>query len=108
MVKQKDKGPKLRSKGAETRRLVPFGLELACELRDAYPCLYTETLVSCFAALLQWYLVVSADVWNPAFAEESCRQCCVQSKALSDHAKRERGDDTVFLRLNLKCIRFAN
>ena len=36
MVKQKDKGPKLRAKGAETRGLVPFGLELACELRDAF------------------------------------------------------------------------
>ena len=107
MVKQKDKGPKLRSKGAETRGLVPFGLELACELRDAFPCLYTETLVSCFAALLQWYLVVSADVWNPAFAEESCRQFCIQFKALSDHAKRERGGDSIFWKIKLKMHQFC-
>ena len=93
--------------GAETRGLVPFGLTLACELRDAFPGLYTDTLVSCFASLLQWYLVVSADVWNPTFAEESCRQFCIQFKALSDHAKREREDDSIFLKIKPEMQQFC-
>jgi len=74
MVKRPGKTPKLKAKGGETRGLVPFGLELACQLQEKQNSPYHDTLVKLMARLLDLYMLTSCVDWQPEVAGKSCRE----------------------------------
>ena len=94
MIKQPGKGPKLRSKGAECRGLVPFGFELATEMQAKDPSELNLTMLRMMTQLLAYYDLLSNSDYPAELAGQLCRECCLYYKALSDRAKRVHGDDT--------------
>ena len=60
MIKQDKRGPKLRAKGAETRYIVPFALEMALQLHALLNNEHSEAIVKCFSALMYIYVHMSA------------------------------------------------
>ena len=106
MVKRDTKGPKLRTKGAETRGLIPFGLRLALAMRSENDTPYTQTLVKAFAALFQFYCLMG-QAWDAQAAKTSCREFLVMYRALSDESMRHRGGDIRFWKVKPKFHMFA-
>ena len=101
MVKRDGKGPKLRTKGAETRGLIPFGLRLALAMRADDDTPYTQTLVKTFAALFQFYCLMGK-AWDATAAKASCREFLVMYKALSEESLKHRGGDIRFWKVKPK------
>jgi len=95
MIKVDAKAPKLKLKGAETRGMVPFGLELATEMHIALDTLHSETVRRAFVSLFDLYTLMAAEVYDSAAAASTCREFCLHYGALSEEARRER-PDTVF------------
>ena len=54
MIKQQNKPPKFRAKGAETRHLVPFALEIAQAMQAADDNLHTMIVLQCISALMDY------------------------------------------------------
>ena len=96
MVKRDKKSPKLRTKGGEMRALIPFAFHLAKKLDEHDSSVYTRTLVTMFGALLEFYFLMGSDAWDAKAAASACLRFCLQYKALSDIARAENGNDTVF------------
>ena len=96
MVKRDKKSPKLRTKGGEMRALIPFAFHLAKKLDEHDSSVYTRTLVTMFGALLEFYFLMGSDAWDAKAAASACLRFCLQYKALSDIAREENGNDTVF------------
>ena len=101
MVKRDSKGPKLRTKGAETRGLVPFGLRLALAMRADDNTPYTRTQVRAFAALFQSYCLMG-HAWDATAAKASCREFLVMYKALPEESLQHRGGDIRFWKVKPK------
>ena len=61
MIKKEHKGPKMRTKGAETRGLVPFAVECAQSLHEKEQTVHTLTMVKAMTNLLEFYLADCKD-----------------------------------------------
>ena len=86
MIKQDKKPPKLRAKGAETRGCLPWGLELAQEMAEPTPSAHTETVAQCISRLMDLYVLMGVDSFQPAQARDAVRMFCVLYGALSKEA----------------------
>ena len=86
MIRQDGKSPKLRAKGAETKGVLPFALELAIAMKTARPTAHFDTVASCASCLMDFYILLDSDEWNHDAAAEACRRFCVLFHALSREA----------------------
>ena len=73
MVRRQGKAPKLRAKGAETRHLVPFGVEIACAMHAANPTTHTLTVCKLASALLDFYMTLGIQPFPVKDAKSACR-----------------------------------
>eukprot|EP00974_Lingulodinium_polyedra_P123081 11185376-Lingulodinium_polyedra.AAC.1 len=83
MLRADGKPPKLNCKGAETRHLVPFALECAAAQHAHRPTVHNFTVLQCVSALMDFYLLMTLDVWNSEAALLSCKKCTQLYSALS-------------------------
>ena len=88
MLNQRNKGPKLRAKGAETRNVVPFAVQLAQELHQYDPTPENETILQMVASLMDYYLCLGLVPFDQSLAAKCARQCCILYSAL-----KNPGDD---------------
>ena len=88
MVKKEKKPPKLKAKGAETRHLVPFGLQLATEMYAKNPTLHYKTILQAMAHMMDFYMAMSLPVFDADLAARSSRGCCEMFGALAREAAR--------------------
>eukprot|EP00974_Lingulodinium_polyedra_P051570 4961493-Lingulodinium_polyedra.AAC.1 len=93
MIKQTGKPPKLRAKGAETRGLVPFGVEIAQLMCSKQPGPHTLALLRCMTGLLDFYVCLTLDEFKPELAYSSCQQFCSFYSALSKEGQKKHGTD---------------
>ena len=56
MVRSEGKSPKLKAKGAETRHVVPFALEIATALHAQYGNKHSENVLRCVSGLMDLYM----------------------------------------------------
>ena len=89
MIKRDGKGPKLRAKGAETRYLVPFALELAMSMHSVLMNEHSEALVKCFSSLMDIYSHMSSG-FDPEGLKQATRNFLLFYKALSHEAQDEK------------------
>ena len=82
--------------------MVPFGVELALELRAHNDCPETRTMVAMMAALLDFYCLVCTSPYDASAAADSCRRFLMLYGSLSDAARREHGDECVLWRIKPK------
>ncbi len=83
MIKQDQKMPKLRAKGAETRHVVPFGCLLAQKLHEADPTNHNLTVKNLMDQLCNFYCLMGHDDFDAKAAADCCRKCCLYYGALS-------------------------
>eukprot|EP00969_Alexandrium_andersonii_P270908 11974249-Alexandrium_andersonii.AAC.1 len=72
MLKEDKKGPRLKAKAAETRHLVPFGVELGQEHHKQKYDLHSKTVYQMVSALMDFYMAIPADVFEPSHAADAC------------------------------------
>ena len=87
MIKQPQKGPKLRAKAAETRHLIPFSASLAHEWCG--PDAHSRTRAGLFENLYTLATHISAPVYDEAGAIASCRRVCALATALEAEMLRK-------------------
>ena len=94
LQKKPNATPKLRTKGAETRHLVPIALGLAQSYADAVSTEMSRTIVSMLSRLVDFYMLLGV---RP-FALDKCKaaslECVVLYKAL--HDTQESGSVTLW------------
>ena len=83
MIRKESGSISMRTKGAETRGLVPFAVTLACEMHSRSPSPHTRTVAACASALLDFYMVMSLESYNAAAGKEACFKCVNLYQALS-------------------------
>ena len=98
MIKQPTKSPKLKLKGAETRGLIPFGMELATELHTAINTGHTAAVKNLFTTLLDVYMLMASETYDSDAASKACREFCLHYGALSDEAELKHGAQCHFWR----------
>ncbi len=84
MVKRKRDKPKFRGKAAETRHLVPFGLDLAHMMVAIEDSLFNRTLVSLFQHLVTFYMTFGQTPFNQELASSSATAFCIIYQSLSE------------------------
>ena len=77
----------MRTKGAETRNLVPFAVELAQEMATKKPSTHANTVLGCASSLLDFYMLLSMDEYNSEAAANATRRCALLYKALNSEAE---------------------
>lgn len=87
MIKAKSKPPKLRAKGAETRHLVPFGLEVATALHAAHQTTHSFTMLQCVSALMDFYMCMGTRPFPAEHARNAVRNCCIFFVSLHEEAE---------------------
>ena len=75
MLRVGRKAPKLRSKAAECRYLLPFGAALAAEMADGTE--YRATVAAVAQKLLDLANLVAAEVFDAAACRSTCMRFCV-------------------------------
>ena len=86
MIKVCGKKPKLRTKGAETRHLVPFGVRLAEEMHTDDPSPKNLIILKMMRHLLTFYMSMNNDKFDADTCGKAARQCCLAYAALSEAA----------------------
>eukprot|EP00974_Lingulodinium_polyedra_P042880 4117073-Lingulodinium_polyedra.AAC.1 len=94
MVRQPGKPPKLRTKGAECRGLVPFGVELAQLMNHIEPNSHTVAILKCMSGLLDFYVCLALELFRADLASSACQQFCIFYSALSKEGLKKNGHDT--------------
>ena len=89
MVKAEKKCPKLKTKGAETRHLVPLGLQLAQEMCEKKATTHNQTLLQAMSHMMDFYMAMSLDTFDPELAARSSRGCLECYGALSREAIKQ-------------------
>ena len=79
--------------GAETRSVIPFALELATKMDEANGTAHTNTVLKCASALLNFYLSMEIDPFDPCFTRDSCHDFAVFYEALQCEALEHGRDD---------------
>ena len=106
MIKGQGKPPKLKTKGAETRSLISYGLQAAIAMHAQQQSVHSLTVLKCISSLLDFYMLVSLEVWQPLLASRACQQCVSFYKALSDEAKAPPISDDSLWRMKPKTHMF--
>ena len=88
MIRRDGEKPKLRLKGAETRHLVPFGVELAKEMHEAKPSEHSKLVLSLMRHLMTFYYCMGATDFNADLASTTSHQVCLAYAALAKHASK--------------------
>ena len=88
MIKQADKRPKLRAKGAETRHLLPFALEVAAAMYANDSSTHFLTMYKCVTALMDYYMTFGVVPFPVAAAKAATQNFCILHRALHDEARR--------------------
>ena len=83
MVRKDNGSLKMRTKGAETRSLVPFGVILASEMHEEQQSSHTKSVYVCISHLLDFYMLMCLPEYNVQAGAEACRRCLSMYKALS-------------------------
>lgn len=86
MVKADKKPPKLRTKAAETRHIMPFAVEIAQELHAADPSVHNATILQMVSGLFDLYMMMGLEVWPAELASSTSRKVGLLYKALSDES----------------------
>ena len=76
--------PKLKAKGAETRKLVPILGVLCRKLLDSTGEL-DSAVVACMSLLLQCYAALDVDPYDPKLMEREVRRFALQYVSLRDY-----------------------
>ncbi len=76
MVKRDAKPPKLRAKGAETRHVAPFALEIATAMYAANQNKHTENMLKCASGLMDFYMIMGMRPYPVEQAKSACEQMC--------------------------------
>lgn len=93
MLKQSGKGPKLRSKAAECRYLLPFGVLIADECNDNS--LHRQTVSAVMRSLYDLAVIMSVDPYDSPKAVEASRNIALLHVALENEAVAN-GDDAAW------------
>ena len=80
MVKKDKKPPRLRSKGAETRHLVPYAVQLAQQLHDMYGTEHTHWVLDMVTMLNKLYDMMDKDYDHTEAKRMSIRICVLYTK----------------------------
>ena len=72
MIKQQNKQQKFQARGAETRHLVPFVLEIAQAMQAADDNLHTMTVLQCISALMDYYMTFGVVPFPAGAAKAAC------------------------------------
>ena len=83
MIVRPGKGPRLRTKGAETRGLIAYAAELARQHHQETNTTRSHTLMRVFALLLDVYQFVASSKYNAEAAATACRQFLVLYSSLA-------------------------
>ena len=86
MLKKDGKAPKLRAKGAETRYMVAFALEVATSVHAYKQNDHTYKCLKCISALLDFYMTFGLDPYPVDKAKEACREVVVAYVSLHEDA----------------------
>lgn len=92
MLKQRDKGPKLRGKAAQVRALVPFTATLASEVLQASP--HNDMVRNCMAMLAELYTFLDEVPWPADRAAVLARKFVLLYCALGREAMAKSTDGT--------------
>ena len=71
MIKRDGKAPKMRAKGAETRHLVPFALEVATAMHALLDTTHSLTVLQCVSALLDFCMTFGISPCPEATARDT-------------------------------------
>ena len=88
MIKRDGKSPKLRAKGAETRHLVPFALEVTAAMHAKLGTTHSLTVYKCVSALMDYYMTFGVHPFPAAAAKAATLNFCILYRALHDEARR--------------------
>ena len=89
MLKKEGKSPKLKAKGAETRHLVPFAVELGKEFHEIVGSSHTLVVYKMVCALFDIYMSMSTLTFDAKALAEATRKFCVLYSSLSKEAQRD-------------------
>ena len=89
MIKADKKGPKLRLKGAETRYLIPFGVDLARRLVEKRPSPLHEGVLKIFESLLAVYDSFAAEPFSPKVTANATRHFLLHYAAVRKASKAD-------------------
>ncbi len=78
--------PKLRTKGAEMRHLVPCLVEIAKRSHDHVGSPHTKCILDLFSRLLDFYMSIGLDDYKPEVTEKCINEFCLIYKALASEA----------------------
>jgi hypothetical protein len=87
MLAKPNSTPKLRSKAAEARALIPFALAAAQKLLDRGDAV-EEAIITATSSLASCYQCLSHDSYEPAVMREACKAFCLQLVALETRLPR--------------------
>ena len=89
MIKREKKSPKLKAKGAETRHLVFFGLEVAQLLHQKDHTIHSNTVLKAMTNLAEVYILFGLPEWDGDAAALAFRSFCELYGALYREASRQ-------------------
>jgi hypothetical protein len=90
--KQKSKlAPKFKGKGAETRYLAPFCLDLAWEMNEKFQTEHTHLVFMMIQALNEFYIILmDGELWNQPDAAMTCQLFLELYKSLHLEARQKK------------------
>lgn len=88
MIKKQKKAPKLKAKGAETKYLVPFCLDLAWEMYENTKTEHAHMVFIMTQALMDFYIILMNDLWYQPEAADQCQLCLELYKKLHLEARK--------------------
>ncbi len=88
MVNKYKKHAKLRAKGAESRHVVPFAVEIATAMCALKSDKHWKIVLDCVSALLEFYLLLAVRPFPIDDAKAACEKCCSSRMTLSTEAEK--------------------
>ena len=79
------RSPKLRTKGAECRHIIPFGVEVALDLHEQVNDTESQSILHLLSLLLDFYMLMS-EAWDADLAAKTARHVLLLYNALSKKA----------------------
>ena len=90
MVRRDGKAPRLRAKGAETKHIVPFALEIATAQYAANEDDHAMNVLQCVSGLLDFYMASGLRPYPWKLAQDACRT--VSTAYVKLHAEADAND----------------
>ena len=89
MLKKDGKAPKLRARGAETRYVVPFALEIAVAVHAEIQSEHTHNVLMCVSALMDFYMTFGVRPFPKDDAKIACLNAAHYYVLLAEEASSE-------------------